>query len=104
MSEIELLLEVGASRRIIKATRENLVLALERGLGNVGLDGVLALLPSTSEDTSKTIFVLQRWTDRSDLRNNDVEYKSDEDLPSTWLNPTDVVSNKLHKSECINST
>ena len=64
MSEIELLLEVGASRRIIKATRENLVLALERELGNVGLDGVLALSPSTSENTSKTIFVLQRWTDR----------------------------------------
>ena len=63
MSKIELLLEVGASRRIIKATRDNLVLVLERELGNVGLDGILALLPSTSENTPKTIFVLQRWTD-----------------------------------------
>ena len=41
---------------------------------------------------------------QADLRSNDVEYKSDEDLPSTWLNPMDVVSNKLHKSECIKST
>ena len=44
---------------------------------------------------------------QADLRSNDVEFKSDEDSPSTWLNPTDMVSNKLPKNlkffHCIKS-
>ena len=38
---------------------------------------------------------------RADLRSNDVGFKSDEGSPSTWLNPTNVVSNKLSKSEIL---
>ena len=64
MSEIEVLLEVGASRRILKTTSESLLLVLERDLGSVGLDGVLALSPSACESTDKKVFVLQRWVDR----------------------------------------
>ena len=63
MSKIEVLLEVGASRRILKTTSESLLLVLERELGSVGLDGVLALSPSACESTEK-VFVLQRWVDR----------------------------------------
>ena len=64
MSKIEVLLEVGASRRILKTTSESLLLVLERELGSVGLDGVLALSPSACESTDKKVFVLQRWVDR----------------------------------------
>ena len=49
MSEIEVLLEVGASCRIFKTTSKSLLLVLERELGIVGLDGVLALSPSACE-------------------------------------------------------
>ena len=61
-----MLLEVGASRRILKSTSENLLLVLERELGSVGLDGVIDLspMPSTHESTDKKVFVLQRWADR----------------------------------------
>ena len=62
--EIEVLLEVGSSCRILKATTESLLLVLERELGSVCLDGILALSSSTSENTDKKVFVLQRWTDR----------------------------------------
>ena len=64
MSEIEVLLEVGTSRRILKATTESLLLVLERELGSVGLDGVLALSSGTSQDTDKNVFIIQRWADR----------------------------------------
>lgn len=64
MSEIEVLLEVGASRRILETTSENLLLVLQRELGSVGLDGILDLSPSTHESTDKKVFVLQRWADR----------------------------------------
>ena len=64
MSKIEVLLEVGASRRILKSPRENLLIVLERELGSVALDGVLALSSSIPKDTDKKVFVLQRWTDR----------------------------------------
>ena len=60
MSEIEVLLEVGALRRILKTTSESLLLMLEGELGSVGLDGVLALSPSACESTDKKVFVLQR--------------------------------------------
>ena len=55
MSEIEVLLEVGASRRILKTTSESLLLVLERELGSVGLDGILALSFSACESTDKKV-------------------------------------------------
>ena len=54
--EIEVLLEVGSPRRILKVTIESLLSVLERELSSVDLDGVLALLSSTSENTGKKVF------------------------------------------------
>ena len=54
--ETEVLLEVGSPRRILKVTIESLLSVLERELSSVDLDGVLALLSSTSENTGKKVF------------------------------------------------
>ena len=64
--ELEILLEVGDSRKVLSATRGELVYVLESELGILGIDGVLAYFSCARGQTagSKKVFILQRWSEK----------------------------------------
>ena len=63
---MEILLEVEGSRKVLTATRDELVYVLENELGILGIDGVLAYFSCPRGQTagSKQVFILQRWSDK----------------------------------------
>ena len=63
---MEILLEVEDSRKVLSATRDELVYVLENELGILGIDGVLAYFSCPRGQTagSKKVFILQRWSEK----------------------------------------
>lgn len=64
--EIEVLLEVGESRRKLTVERDHLVYAIEEELGKLGIDGVLAYFSCEpgSRLSTKQVYILQRWDEK----------------------------------------
>ena len=65
-STVEILLEIDGSRKELTliANRESVVFAIERELGKLGKDGVLASFSSSGkEGSSKKVYFLQRWAE-----------------------------------------
>ena len=64
--EIEVLLEIGESRKELAVERDHLVYAVEQELGRLGKDGVLAYFSCDpgSRLSTKEVYILQRWDDK----------------------------------------
>ena len=64
--EIEVLLEIGESRKELIVGRDRLVYTIEQELGRLGKDGVLAYFSCDPGNrlSAKEVYILQRWDEK----------------------------------------
>ena len=68
MEPLELLLEINSSQKELHVSQDELVYTIEREIGLLGINGVLVYFscPRGERLATKTVYILQRWSDKWD--------------------------------------
>ena len=68
MEPLELLLEINSSQKELHVSQDELVYTIEREIGLLGIDGVLAYFSCPRGEcwATKTVYILQRWSEKWD--------------------------------------
>ena len=64
--DMEVLLEINGSRKVLCVSRNEIVYTLENEIGLLGIDGVLAYFSCIRGQSAgaKKVYILQKWSDK----------------------------------------
>ena len=106
---MEVLLEIGGSRKELSVDKGDVVFAVEEELGQLGMDGILAYFSCVRGEehrTDKRVYILQRWAEKweSFVDVTDVEQIKDGDRLTVVLQSSSCVDAVSESSESFDAS